>query len=83
MKTTQYRLTLSPEAELGHLVTLLAAVVASGTCVRAAPPANGDDEMPIAWDVARQLLEQLRTDVEQNVAQFPERYTVADQMPTS
>ena len=84
MKTTQYRLTLSPQTELAFLVQLTAGLLASGQCIPSTGPHvdNGDAEIPLARDAARELLEQLRLDIERRVEEFPDQYAgQADQMP--
>ena len=81
----KFQLKLSPEAELAHLVQITVGLLASGQCIPSTGPHvdNGEGESILAMDAARQVLEQLRWDVERCVEEFPERYTVADQMPTS
>jgi hypothetical protein len=73
----KFHLKLEPREELGHLVTILAGALASGKCVPSTgtQAVSGDGEMPIARDISRQLLEQLRWDVERRVEEFPDRYT--------
>jgi hypothetical protein len=68
------------------LVQLTAGLLASGQCIPSAGPhvANGDAEIPLARDAARELLEQLRWDIERSVEEFAGRYTgQAEEMPTS
>jgi len=85
MNTQQFQLRLEPREELAHLVNLTAGMFASNQCVPSAGPhvANGGHtESILGRDAARQLLEQLRWDVERRVEEFPERYVgLAEQMP--
>jgi hypothetical protein len=84
---TQFQIKLTPEAELGHLVTITAGLLASNQCVPSVGPqvANGNGEPILAKDAARQLLNQLRADVEWNVELEPQNYagTPADELPTA
>jgi hypothetical protein len=85
MKATyQYKLRLSPESELAHLISLVSGMLASNQCTPGPDPhpINGGAELPVARDIAGQLLEQLRWDVERRVDEFPERYDLASQPPT-
>ena len=84
MKTTLYRLTLRPEVELSLMVNLVSGMLASSQCTPGPEPhrINGDAELPVARDIAGQMLEQLRWDVERRVDEFPERYDLASQPPT-
>jgi hypothetical protein len=85
MKSThQYRLTLPPREELTHLVSLVSGMLASNQCTPGPDrhPINGVAELPVARDIAGQLLEQLRLVVERRVEEFPERYDLASQPPT-
>jgi hypothetical protein len=84
--THQYRLTLPPREELAHLVQLTSGLLASGqTTPNAAALSDNNGaggELPIARTIARQLLEQLRWDIERWVEEFPERYDLASQPTT-
>jgi hypothetical protein len=80
----RFQLRLRPETELAHLVQLTAGLLASGQCIPSTGPHvdNGDAEIPLARDAARELLEQLRWDIERRVDEFPDQYAgQADQMP--
>ncbi len=87
MNTYQhFELRLEPREELRHLVAITAGLLASGKCVPFTGnyAFNGNDEEIFAKDVSRQLLEQLRWDVERRVEEFPECYAnlAGDQMPS-
>jgi hypothetical protein len=88
---TRFRLRLSPQAELAHLVTLAAGLLASGRFVTSRknddhhavddPDDNIDPDDTggadfLAVDVAEQLLGQLRASVEADVNYHPERYII-------
>jgi hypothetical protein len=82
MKAEQrYQIQLPPQEELAHLVRLTAGLLASGLTTPNAAALSDDNgaaaELPVARDIAGQLLEQLRWDVERRVDEFPERYDLA------
>ena len=85
MKTTQYQITLPPREELAHLVRLVSGLLASGQCRPNAghfSDNNGAAELPVARVIARELLEQLRDDVQASVNTNPERYGLAAELPS-